>query len=159
MASSKPAVVSVSRASSPNEVIFNYLISFTHFSHLSSRLSVEAHWKEHIRELRYTCGLGKTFAYSSKGDHTVPVTQALFHEFLRTTDVVEASIQKRAFTPAVLSRCSCSLPCSIQVASSSTRTRFDIPWHVLSRAAHSVHLCPLIWTSRHHHSPFHSIKR
>ena len=32
------------KASSPNEVIFICLISFTHFSHLSSRLSVEAHW-------------------------------------------------------------------------------------------------------------------
>ena len=45
-------------------------------------------------------------------------------------EVVVASILKRAFTPAVLSHCSCSLPCCIQAAPSSMSSRLDIPSHV-----------------------------
>ena len=48
-------------------------------------------------------------------------------------EVVVASIPKRAFTPAALSRCSCSLPCCIHLALSSMISRLDIPTHMLSR--------------------------
>ena len=44
LAFSRPAIVSVSRASSPNEVMFTCLISFGHLSHLSSRLSEDVYW-------------------------------------------------------------------------------------------------------------------
>ena len=45
-------------------------------------------------------------------------------------EVVVTSILKRAFTPAALSRCCCSLPCSTDAAPSSISSRFDIPSHV-----------------------------
>ena len=40
----RPAIVSVSRAPSPNEVMLTCLINICHLSHLSSRLSGDVHW-------------------------------------------------------------------------------------------------------------------
>ena len=71
-------------------------------------------------------------------------------------EVVVASV-KRALTPTVLSRCSCSLPCCIHAALSSMSSQFDIPSHVLSRVTHGARLCPLFGTARQDRSPPHNI--
>ena len=84
MAFSRPAIVSASRASSPNEVMFTCLISFSHLSHLSSRLSEDVHWNSTTSESFPHQRSCQSLACPSKRDHVVPVTQPLFHELLRT---------------------------------------------------------------------------
>ena len=44
LAFSRPAIVRVSPTSSPNEVVLTCLMSLSHLSHLSSRLSQEVRW-------------------------------------------------------------------------------------------------------------------
>ena len=71
LAFSRPAVVSVSRASSPNEVIRTCLVCFSRLSHLSSTVRGCPLELTHLSELRHTCGLAKAFAYSSQRGHAV----------------------------------------------------------------------------------------
>ena len=61
----EPAIVSVSRASSPNDVVLNCLMSFTHLIHLYSILVGSPLELEDICEFRSPSCLVKAFTISS----------------------------------------------------------------------------------------------
>ena len=140
MALSRPTIESVSRASSPSDVVPRCLMSFTHFIHLSSRFSLEFHWN---------CKSSVSFATPAvlpKRSRSLPnaiipflsATPCFTISFARP-DVVAASILQRAFTPAALSRCCGSVPCVMQVQPWSARSRLDR----LTRAEEDCHRIPL----------------
>ena len=90
-------------------------------------------------------------------DHAVPVTQALFHELLRTTRGCRRQHTVQSFHTS----CPVSLfllaPLQYPVCSLVNEQSIR---HTFARAeqhTHSVHLRSLIWTSRHHQSPLHSV--
>ena len=147
LAFSRPAIVSVSRASSPNEVMFTCLISFSHLSHLSSRLSEDVQ----------SSGPAESLAYPSKRDRAVPVTEPLFHELLRTArssrrqhtvESFDTSCPFLAVLLVSLQYPSCSIVKEHSVCHATAR---------VEQQTHGVHLRSLVLTSRHHHSPLHGI--
>ena len=108
---------------------------------------------------RHSSSLAESLAYPSKHDHAVSFTEPLFHELLCTTrgcrrqhavESFHTSCSILAFLLVSLQCPSCSIVNEHSVRHTTAR---------IEQQTHGMHLRSLVLTSRHHHTPFHSVLR